>query len=586
MKKIISVLTIITIFLLHMAYAASGEEGKTYQDGYNAGYNAGYSDGSDNVYKPKEPNVVLIEQQKIAEIKAGDSFNLVIDFKNDSQYTAKSIKLTPVWENVPLVYERPVTFEYEKSLRPNGTATASFPLQTKEDAKNGVYAMNIKIEYKNSADENYSKTGIVYFRVTGEKVKSIVTVNQIETEPKNVVAGEPFTLHFTVNNMGEMPMHDTTIRLTGLSADGIMPVDGTDMVYVGKIAAKSSVTKTFAMVASDKLTKGNHALGTVIQYNDENQERMSEEKTLYLFGVINNQTEETEDSKEENTTMSKPKIMIESYTTNPSNIVAGDQIQFTFRFKNTSRETAIKNMKITISSEQGAFMIASGSNTFYVENLATQASLSKSIGLNVKQDLASKSYPLTLSFDYEDTKNNAYTATEIINIPVVEYSNLVINNAYAGEAFIGGQTNLSFDYINMGKAVASNLTASVEGDYEAVQEINYIGNLEAGNSDYYDIPVKPTKEGQNFGILVLTFEDSSGKKIEVKKDFIGMAMTEPTYEDMPGIVDDPGMPMQEDVVTYSTWQYIGAGVGSFLVGFLLAKIITTKIIRKKLEDEI
>ena len=140
----------------------------------------------------------------------------------------------------------------------------------------------------------------------------------------------------------------------------------------------------------------------------------------------------------------------------------------------------------------------------------------------------------------------------------------------------------------MGKATISNLTASVEGDYESVQPINYIGNLMAGNSDYYDIEITPTKEGTNYGVLVLSFEDSSGGIIEVRKDFQGFAMNMPSYPDIP---DDPynldfSNAQEPEQKPMSTWVIVLVGIGSFVITFLISKMITTKMIRKKLDDEI
>ena len=245
-------------------------------------------------------------------------------------------------------------------------------------------------------------------------------------------------------------------------------------------------------------------------------------------------------------------------------------------------------MKITLSSENGAFMITRGSNTFYIEKLGPKESATRSIELNVKQDLTSSSYPININFDYEDSSNDTHIANEVINLPVTEYSKLVINSAYAGQTMVGGQTSLSFDYINMGKAKVSNLTASVEGDFTAVQPINYIGNLEAGNSDYYDIMITPTKEGELYGVLVLSFEDSSGKQIEVRKDFTSYAMAEIIPEDNQFM--DPGFyePIIEEPIeeNLTWWQIALYGFGSFLITFIITKIITTKIVRKKLEDEI
>ena len=191
-----------------------------------------------------------------------------------------------------------------------------------------------------------------------------------------------------------------------------------------------------------------------------------------------------------------------------------------------------------------------------------------------------------IDFDYEDYNGEQYNAVETLNIPVVEYSKLVINSVYAGEGYINAPTNLSFDYVNMGRAAVSNLTASVEGDYEAVQSINYIGNLNTGTSDYYDIEVKPTKEGINHGVLVLSFEDSSGGIIEVKKDFEGNAFAEDFFEPVPDIMPDVMIEQLEQSEDIPVWQIVLYGIGSFLITFIITKTITTKIIRKKLEEEL
>ena len=250
----------------------------------------------------------------------------------------------------------------------------------------------------------------------------------------------------------------------------------------------------------------------------------------------------------------------------------------------------MRNIKITISSGEGAFIITRGSNTFYIEEMDKQAMITREIELKAKQDLASNSYKVNIEFDYEDFSGNQYNSTETLNIPVTEYSKLVINSVFAGQGYVGSNTNLSFDYVNMGKATVSNLTASVEGDYESVQTINYIGNLNAGSSDYYDIEVRPTKEGMNYGTLVLAFEDSSGGIIEVRKEFEGNAFAENFFEEDPGVsmkpIDIPMEPAEEPGLQIPTWQIVLYGIGSFVIAFIITKIITTKIVRKKLEEDL
>ena len=71
MKKIISLIVVITVLMTSFALATESDD---YKNGYNAGYNAGYSDGSDNDYKPRVPKLIVVEDNKMPEITAGEDF--------------------------------------------------------------------------------------------------------------------------------------------------------------------------------------------------------------------------------------------------------------------------------------------------------------------------------------------------------------------------------------------------------------------------------------------------------------------------------------------------------------------------------
>lgn len=535
-------------------------------------------------YREKIPRIVFIEPEGVAEIVAGEDFNLTIDYKNDSSHNAYDIRMTPLFEDMPLVYERPVVFERTKTLKARDSGTVSFSFKAADDAALGVYGLKFKIEYTNVRDENYDTEQIIYFKVVKEKVKPIIEISDILTGESGVFANSTFPLNFVVSNKGEIDANNVEVTLKGLSPDTFMAVDSKNYKYVGELKNGGSINVSFNMFASEKINKGLNTITAEIKYKDTSGNELSTEKIIYILDVKSENEVVDEDGS-----LAKPKIIISSYSTVPKSIIAGDEFNFNFTFKNTSKEKNLRNMKITLSATDGAFIITKGSNTFYIEELAANDVMAKSIGLKAKQDLSSNSYPIILSFDYEDSAGAEYVAEEKINIPVTEYSKLVINSVYANEGYVNSNTSLAFDYINMGRAVVSNLTASVEGDYVAVQPINYIGNLNAGSSDYYDIEITPTKSGANYGTLVLAFEDSSGKIIEVRKEFEGFAMEEfsfdePTFDPeymYPGMVE----PMEEEEVV-STWTIVGYGFGAFLITFFITKIITTKIVRKKLEDEI
>lgn len=536
-------------------------------------------------YREKVPRIIFVEDEEMPKVAAGEELKLLITYKNDSSHSATDIRITPIFEDVPLVYERPVVFERALTLRPDKEDKVSFNLKVADDAKVGVYGLKFKLEFENQRDENYTSEAIVYFNVYKEKVKPIIAISNISTGDAPINAGGNFKLSFDVSNNGEVKADNVEILITGQSEDKFMVVDSNDYKYIGTLDSNQKIHHEFDINVSDKIAKGNNTIGVDIKYKDTSGKELSTQKTIYVLDVKSENEVEEEDE-----TAATPKIIISSYITNPNTIVAGNDFNFSFTIKNTSKEKRLRNMKITISSQDGAFIITKGSNTFYVEEILQDSSVTKVIDLKAKQSLTSNSYPVIINFDYEDYSGKQYTANETINIPVTEYSKLVINSVMPGQSYTGSNTSLSFDYVNMGKATVSNLTASVEGDYTCVQSINYIGNLEPGNSDYYDIEVIPSKSGTNYGVLVLSFEDSSGRIVEVRKDFEGFAMDEPVFDE-PSIMDpgymNPGMMEPIEIEEpIETWVIVLSGFGSFIVMFIISKIITTKIVRKKLEDEI
>lgn len=574
MKKLVSMGIGIMMLFMTCCYAT-----EDYFQGFDDGYQAGLSDS-----KEKIPVVQFVEPEDIPEVAAGDKLNLTIEFRNNSSYPAKDLVITPVLEDTPLVYERPLSYKMVKSLQANKTGTASFSIPVSENAKVGTYALKFKVEYKNSRDETFSREEVTYYQITSEKLKPILTISNIKNSLETIRPGDTFQIEFMLNNIGGSDAEDVEVTLEGFHQNGIMPVDSNDYTYIGTIAPKQVKTQSFWLIASKDITNDTHVITVTITYHDATGNESTLSKSIYLANIESEKEEE-----ESGDSMARPKVIIFSYGVNPSDVVAGDTFTLNFSFRNTSKEKRIRNMKITVSSEEGAFIITRGSNTFYIEEMNCDEIMTKAIELKAKQDLASNSYKVILEFDYEDFSGNQYTATENLNIPVTEYSKLVINSVYAGEAYVNATTNLSFDYVNMGRATVSNLTARVEGDYTCAQEINYIGNLTAGTSDYFDIEVIPSKEGVNYGVLILAFEDSSGGTIEVRKEFEGTAFAENFFE--PG-GDDPMMggdvfePTVEPEPEIATWVYIVSGIGTFLVSLLVAKMITAKIIRKRLEDEL
>lgn len=597
MKKINVLVVLIVVLLCTSVTCFAADEEYTTADAYADGYEEGYAAGKSKS-EERTPYVIFKNPEEIPEVNPGETLELTIKFKNDSKYPAQDLKIVPQIEEDGgiIIYEKPQAYE-SLSMKANKEASYVFKFKISDDAKKGTYKVKFKLDYRNTYKETFTREETAYFKVISEKTRPVLNISNIKRSVDKLKAGDAFTLSFDINNTGGSEAKDVEVKLDGFDNNTIMPIDSKDYSYVGTIERKdygpqSQVTLKYDLIISSDIETTNNTLTVTVTYKTYDDKEQTLTKKIYITGVEIPKKEsgdKKEEEKKEEKKYAKPKMIISSYSLSPNSITAGDIFTFSFNFKNTSKEKSIRNVKATVSSKEGAFIITRGSNTFYIESIGKNSVVGKSIELKAKQDLTSNSYEVYINFDYEDYDGNEYSSQETINIPVTEYSKLVINSAMVGDSYVNENTGLSFDYVNMGKATVSNLTATVEGDFEPVQESNYIGNIQAGNSDYYDIEVKPTKEGKNYGTLILKFEDSSGKEIEVRREFEGEAMNAGAFEntDMPEGMDN-GMDLEpvEEGIHFETWQIVLAGIGAFLVTFIIIRMITKKIIMKKFEEDL
>jgi len=282
---------------------------------------------------------------------------------------------------------------------------------------------------------------------------------------------------------------------------------------------------------------------------------------------------------------STPRVIISKYNVNTELIEAGKEFTLDFTLKNTSTQTAIKNLKIVLSSADGVYLPVEGSSSFYEQRIEADGEADFSIRLIPKRDAETKTYPLTIAIDYENEKNTSYSVMESLSFSVNQEQRLELNNI----SFVPNGMNpgtLSLQYINKGKAVLYNMSVRVEGPFMSEYGVQYIGNFGIGSSDFFEDYLTPTETGELVGQLIVEYEDVNGKKTEVIEEFTAF-IEETYYMDDPSLMipDDPyfeEMPIEENTGTSWIWIATGGGI-LILVGGLAAVLIIRKKRRKAAE---
>lgn len=272
---------------------------------------------------------------------------------------------------------------------------------------------------------------------------------------------------------------------------------------------------------------------------------------------------------DEETTAAQPYVIISSYSYGKGDLVAGETRNITMTFRNTSKTMAVENMMVTMSLPD-AMMLTSSSNSFYIESLAAEGTITKTVNVTVKSNAAAQSHSMTVDFTYDYLDNgirrNAKT-TESISMPVLQVDRFTVTGIdLSPEIFMGEENNLSVNFVNKSRTEIYNLSAKLncEGLSNNGEE-QYLGNLASGTASSADFYITGNEKGELVGEVIITYEDTNMNQRTVSVPFTTKVTS---YEDAwgpqgpvgPQNPDDPGMdPGMEEPAGFP-WFWVIGGV--------------------------
>lgn len=226
-----------------------------------------------------------------------------------------------------------------------------------------------------------------------------------------------------------------------------------------------------------------------------------------------------------------PNLIIDNYSYGGTSVQAGKTFDLSINFMNTSRALAVENIVMSLETAEG-ISIANSSNTFYFETLKPRHNITQNITLRATGKGENSSPTIGVNFRYEYIDQNQrmeITRSETIAIPVTQPERFEITEPTLPEMQVGMESVLSFPYVNKGKGTLYNVAVKIEGDVDALQPVQNLGNFESGRSGTIDAIFTTTQEGPTPFKIIVTYEDVDGneKKREFKYEPTVMAMPEP-----------------------------------------------------------
>ena len=256
-------------------------------------------------------------------------------------------------------------------------------------------------------------------------------------------------------------------------------------------------------------------------------------------------TKPDDEKPDTETTAAQPYVIISSYSYGKGDLVAGETRNITMTFRNTSKTMAVENMMVTMTLPD-AMMLTSSSNSFYIESLAAEGTITKTVNVTVKPTAAAQSHSMTVDFTYDYLDNgvrrNAKT-TETISMPVLQVDRFTVTGIdLPQQIFIGEENNLSVNFVNKSRTDIYNLSAKLncEGLSNNGEE-QYLGNLASGTTSSADFYITGNEKGDLVGEVIITYEDTNMNQRTVSVPFTTQVTS---YEDVWGPSNpsvDPGM---------------------------------------------
>jgi len=509
----------------------------------------------------------------MGSLSPGSDFNIGMDIVNTGDADAYNIKVS--LNTGAEIINKTLNTVLIDTLEKGKSQRVDFKMNVTSDAVTKNYPIGISVEYETGQGEKAVRNSLTQYigvYVEEYKVKPKIKMENIEYPRETLSPGSDFNIGLDLANTGDADAYNIKVSLT---TGAEIVTKSLNTVLIDTLEKGNSQRVNFQMnVTSDAVTK-NYLIGINVEYETGQGNKAVKDSLAQYIGVYVEKEEE-----EEKKTV--PKIIVDNYSFEPTEILAGEDFKLNMSFFNTNSTEPVGNIKVTVSSDDGTFNPVNSSSTFYIENIIPKESVSREMVLNVKSDAAPKTYTLSVNMEYEDSKGNQYTARDVIGVIVQQIPKLVPGEVELyPETYVGQPVPIYIEFYNMGKSTLYNLMVKAEGNFQVQGSGYYVGNFEPGRSDSFDVTVIPNAGGAVTGNIIFSFEDAAGKVTEVRKEFTMNVMEMPVFED-PGVVFPEGeMPRETGKPGIKKIVFIAGGAVLAIAVLVIAIVVRRKIRARK-----
>ena len=439
-----------------------------------------------------------------------------------------------------------------------------FPISVADTAQAKNYVLKLEISGVSYNNQAVKLTKDFYIPVLGQGTSSMKSVAiEAVNYPGTVTIGKDFMFSFNVKNNGSVAVKNLKVDVE--LPEGILNKNANTFM---ENTLKAGETKNYSI---NMFANGAGSKSYPVKISVTPLGASDKDSTTGTFQYASIFVEG------DSTNAKTPQLIIDNYSYGGSSVMAGNTFVLNVGLYNTSSKT-ITNVKTSLTSEDGTFVPVGSSNSFFVEKIEPKGHYTKKIMLATKPDAEQKTSAITVKMDYEDGTGGAFSGSDIISVPIIQNSKLMVDELVPPmEIYVGQPASAEIDFYNTGKTTLYNLYIKAEGDFDVMEATGYyVGNLESGKKDSYSFNFIPRAVGDVEGTVTFTYENINGEIQTYEMPFVFNAMEMPEF-------DDSEMPMEEEKGT--PWGLIigGAALVLAIVGIIVFRKIRRKKANKALE---
>ena len=262
-----------------------------------------------------------------------------------------------------------------------------------------------------------------------------------------------------------------------------------------------------------------------------------------------------------------PRVMLTDYAVAEGSVTAGSPFTLKIMLGNKAVRTSVRNLKVTVITENGEFLPAEGAGTAYLDKIDAGGEAELAFPMIAVDGLEEKSYKVSVKTEYEDPSGNSYEVTDAMYLPIHLAQRILISDVYLADydLQLGDTVEISAMVNNLGAGTLYNVKVRVEGD-NVMEQDSYVGNIVSGKSGTVDILTKADMVSHNVGDknkLIVTYEDKAGNTNTEEWEFV-VTVAKPIYENLEKVKDSPDV---TGIVKRVAW--IAAGVAVLVIVIVL-----------------